>query len=67
MNPAIIAEIVQILTAAVSLLPELEQIIPIIEDAIKGNTPTIAELEALIAARQAIEAKLTDPTTVASS
>jgi hypothetical protein len=58
MNPALIAEIVQILTAAVTLLPELEKIVPIVEDALNGKTPTNAELEALIEARLAVEAKV---------
>lgn len=59
MNPAVIAEVVQILTAAVTLLPELEQLIPIIEAFLNGKEPTTAQLEALISARQAIESKLT--------
>jgi hypothetical protein len=58
MNPILIAEIISILTQAATLLPTLEQIIPVIEAAINGQTLTNDQLVSLISARQALEAKV---------
>jgi hypothetical protein len=58
MNPVLIAEIISILTQAATLLPTLEQIIPVVEAAISGQTLTNDQLVALITARQALEANV---------
>ena len=53
-----ITAILAIIQAAAALLPELAQIVPIVEAAIAGQTLTDAQLETLASTRQAIEAKV---------
>ena len=53
-----IAVIVQILTVAAQLLPEIEQVLPVIAKIIDGQTASEADAVAVYAAIQALEAQV---------
>ena len=53
-----IAVIVQILTVAAQLLPEIEQVLPVIAKIINGQTATEADAAAVYTAIQALEAQV---------
>ena len=53
-----ITVIVQILTVAAQLLPEIEHVLPVIAKIINGQTATEADAAAVYAAIQALEAQV---------
>ncbi len=53
-----ITVIVQILSVAAQLLPEIEQVLPVIAKIINGQTATEADAAAVYAAIQALEAQV---------
>ena len=53
-----IAVIVQILTIAAQLLPEIEQVLPVITKIINGQTATEVDAATVYAAIQALEAQV---------
>ncbi len=50
--------ILQILAAAAQLLPEIEQVLPVVAKIIDGQTATEADAAAVYAAIQALEAQV---------
>ena len=62
-----IAVIVQILTVAAQLLPEIEQVLPVIAKIINGQTATEADAAAVYAAIQALEAQVAGRESTAST
>lgn len=53
-----VALILQALTVAAQLLPEIEQVLPVISKIINGQTATEADAAAVYAAIQALEAQV---------
>lgn len=62
-----IAVIVQILTVAAQLLPEIEQVLPVIAKIINGQTATEADAATVYAAIQALEAQVASREAAASA
>jgi hypothetical protein len=62
-----IAVILQILTAAAQLLPEIEQVLPVISKIINGQTASEADAAAIYAAIQALEAQVASREAAAST
>lgn len=62
-----ITVILQILTAAAQLLPEIEQVLPVIAKVIDGQTATEADAAEIYAAIQALEAQVANREAVASA
>ena len=62
-----IAIIVQILTAAAQLLPEIEQVLPVVSKIINGETASEADAAAIYAAIQALEAQVASREVAAST
>ena len=62
-----VAVILQILTAAAQLLPEIEQVLPVISKIINGQTAGEADAAAIYAAIQALEAQVASREAAAST
>lgn len=62
-----IAAILQILTVAAQLLPEIEQVPPVIARIINGQTATAADAAAVHAAIQALETQVASREAAAST
>ncbi len=59
--------ILQILAAAAQLLPEIEQVLPVVAKIIDGQTATEADAAAVYAAIQALEAQVASREAAASA
>jgi hypothetical protein len=62
-----IAVIIQILTVAAQLLPEIEQVLPVVAKIIDGQTASEADAAAVYAAIQALEAQVASREAAASA
>ncbi len=62
-----IAVILQILTAAAQLLPEIEQVLPVVSKIINGQIASEADAAAIYAAIQALEAQVASREAAASA
>jgi hypothetical protein len=62
-----IAVIIQILTAAAQLLPEIEQVLPVISKIINGQTASEADAAGIYVAIQALEAQVASREVAAST
>ncbi len=62
-----IAVIVQILTVAAQLLPEIEQVLPVVVKIIDGQTASEADAAAVYTAIQALEAQVASREAAASA
>ncbi len=62
-----IAVIIQILTVAAQLLPEIEQVLPVVVKIIDGQTASEADAAAVYTAIQALEAQVASREAAAST